>query len=387
MNTLRELDYMQLAQRIDLDIFCLLILVLILVSQRVRGERRFLSHRLFLAMVLTTMLLLLTDAATWCLDGRPGAGPALALTITYVIYFSVHGVAPYLWFLYSHVQIFQDEDRTRRLLLPTAPLMVACALLAFATPFTGMLFYVDAAGFYHRGPWIYPFIAANYVYLVAAFVLAHLHRKRIERRSLLPLLAFPLPPGIGGAFQMAFQGVSLIWPGATLSLLSVYITIQHDWANTDYLTGVYNRMQADRYLRQRVAAARTRGAFAGAMVDIDNFKEINDRFGHAAGDRALEAVAELLRKTVRRGDFVARFGGDEFLIILRLQTRADLDRSVARIREAVREYSDSHRQPFALSLSVGCDVYDPARGMTDIEFLAHVDALMYRDKTAKRLVH
>lgn len=377
---------MTLFLRINLDVFCVLILIVMLASQRRHSWREPLESRLFWAMVLYNMAILATDIANWCLDGHPGPIAAFALVTVNLLYFGVHVLPPYFWLHYTHLQLFQDESRTRRLFLQAAAPGIITVVLTFITPFTGALFTVDSAGVYHRGPWIPLFIVCNYFYLAAAIFLTLRHRNRVDRRTFWSLLIFPLPGIIGGLIQAFVYGVTLIAPGMTLSLLLVYVNIQQSTLKTDYLTGVFNRMQADNHLRQRIAASRVRGAFSGILIDVDNFKTINDSHGHAVGDQALEAVAGLLRRSLRRDDFVARFGGDEFLVILEIQARENLERSVARIEEAVREYNASHSDQDEIALSMGFDVYNPAQGMTDREFLKHIDTLLYLVKGSKRLI-
>jgi len=85
----------------------------------------------------------------------------------------------------------------------------------------------------------------------------------------------------------------------------------------DELTGLYNRCYANKALKQNISLAKQQGlSVAVILIDIDHFKNINDRFGHAAGDLVLQKVAELLKTTFRNSDLVCRCGGDEFLVIL-----------------------------------------------------------------------
>tara|TARA_R110000868_G_scaffold361802_1_gene623804 strand:- start:2858 stop:3655 length:798 start_codon:yes stop_codon:yes gene_type:complete len=101
-----------------------------------------------------------------------------------------------------------------------------------------------------------------------------------------------------------------------------YLKVQHDrikeLSETDHLTGLYNRQTFDGYFELKFAQAiQQTENLALVMLDIDNFKKINDNYGHQVGDECLQAVAEYLRQTkLRKEDFVARYGGEEVVIVL-----------------------------------------------------------------------
>jgi diguanylate cyclase (GGDEF)-like protein len=94
------------------------------------------------------------------------------------------------------------------------------------------------------------------------------------------------------------------------------------------------------------------------MLDIDHFKKINDSMGHEAGDRMLKAAAALMKKCVRANDYVTRYGGDEFCLILDVVNDAGLQRVVSRIQGALQALNQSGSLPYPLSFSMGHAVYD-----------------------------
>jgi diguanylate cyclase (GGDEF)-like protein len=109
-------------------------------------------------------------------------------------------------------------------------------------------------------------------------------------------------------------------------------------ASTDALTGLPNRRGLQGTLRRMVAhASRTKTPLAALMIDLDHFKQINDRFGHGRGDEVLAAFGELLRGLLRESDFAARFGGEEFLVLLPATEEEGARRVAEKIRLAVRE--------------------------------------------------
>jgi diguanylate cyclase (GGDEF)-like protein len=157
-------------------------------------------------------------------------------------------------------------------------------------------------------------------------------------------------------------------------------------SGTDHLTGLPNRREGEERLVEDLARAKRGGAFLTvAVVDLDGFKSINDAHGHHAGDVCLRHVARVIRRSVREGDWLARWGGDEFIMSL-------WDASIFASPEAVlgRINADLRRSPvrlpgggeLVLSISVGASRY---AGENDIrELLAKADAAMYEAKRGGR---
>ncbi|MGQ3032141.1 MAG: diguanylate cyclase domain-containing protein, partial [Ferrovibrionaceae bacterium] len=154
-----------------------------------------------------------------------------------------------------------------------------------------------------------------------------------------------------------------------------------DLALSDPLTGLANRAQLD----QRLALALERQAgggqgFAVVLVDLDGFKEINDRLGHAAGDDLLRQVAGRLRLAMRTGDCAARFGGDEFVLLAEGVSGTEAASLVAaKIGAALLEPVQLDAGPVTLAGSVGIALC-PEHGRTAEALLAAADAAMYAAK-------
>jgi len=153
----------------------------------------------------------------------------------------------------------------------------------------------------------------------------------------------------------------------------------------DPLTAAYNRRHSEEVIKQELARSKRYGhPIAFLMVDVNRFKEINDRFGHQAGDRVLQTVADVLLRSVRECDTVVRFGGDEFLVILP-QTDERVDGAIERIRTALaRRNAESPLVEFPVTLAVGADHWQPS-DLRPIELvLSEADRRMYEDKARGR---
>jgi len=161
---------------------------------------------------------------------------------------------------------------------------------------------------------------------------------------------------------------------------------------TDFLTGFHNRRYLHARLREELARAqRARQAVACLMIDVDHFKRINDQYGHLAGDAVLREVAQRIDGEMRVSDTGARFGGDEFAIVLPQGSVGDGERVAARVLDAVRS------QPVAIgthaaeqvTLSIGVAAASPDQSTHDYKVLAErliaeADAALYRAKSAGR---
>lgn len=166
------------------------------------------------------------------------------------------------------------------------------------------------------------------------------------------------------------------------SLLKAMAELE-DLATRDPLTRLPNRrtamQQLDRELSRSERRRQDGDGLCIGLLDVDNFKQVNDRFGHQAGDGVLRLLGETMSDTMRQGDFVARFGGEEFLLILPETSLEGGRKAVERIREAVaaippRDLSISH----PVTISVGIAAHDPDRRIE--ETLGYADQALYRAK-------
>ncbi len=147
----------------------------------------------------------------------------------------------------------------------------------------------------------------------------------------------------------------------------------------DPLTGVNNRRSLIRSLEREVdRCKRNSAALSALMVDIDKFKEINDSFGHAAGDGVLRHLARVLQENLRRIDIICRYGGDEFIALMPDTTREQAQEVRGRILAAVA--AQGTHSPVTYTVSIG--VYS-GRPASASEIFASADIDMYRDKNAK----
>jgi diguanylate cyclase (GGDEF)-like protein/PAS domain S-box-containing protein len=155
---------------------------------------------------------------------------------------------------------------------------------------------------------------------------------------------------------------------------------------TDELTGLHNRRGFLILATQQIKNADRSGQGAALIyADMDRMKWVNDTFGHLEGDRALTDIAQILKKTLRASDIVARWGGDEFVALMTEATESAGETVFARLLETMDAHNMQENRPYQLSISFGITRYDPARPCALEELLERGDKLMYEKKQMRKM--
>ncbi|AOS96204.1 putative diguanylate cyclase YdaM [Microbulbifer aggregans] len=208
------------------------------------------------------------------------------------------------------------------------------------------------------------------------------------------ILFYPEFPGLTAEYDTSYRARFLAVFGALTALTALLDSSRHQTqqllhhlteelearASTDALTGLVNRREAYRAINELERRDhQMHGRYTVLIGDLDNFKAINDEYGHSFGDRVLRDVAQVLQENTRVGDIVSRWGGEEFLILL---PNTDLDGGgilAEKLRQRVEALSDTYEERVKVSISFGVaegGAHDDTHG----ELLAEADERMYRAK-------
>jgi diguanylate cyclase (GGDEF)-like protein len=151
-------------------------------------------------------------------------------------------------------------------------------------------------------------------------------------------------------------------------------------ATRDPLTGAYNRNFFNEMIANEINRTRRYGEkFSIVIMDIDNFKRINDDYRHLIGDWILRECALLLSKSIRASDLLVRFGGDEFLVVTLETDSGECNALRSRINDQLSRWNREHTDPdYGLSVSIGCAVFEQGKDLMDV--IKETDSLMFKDK-------
>jgi diguanylate cyclase (GGDEF)-like protein len=156
---------------------------------------------------------------------------------------------------------------------------------------------------------------------------------------------------------------------------------------TDHLTGVYSKRYHEKALKKAIKKAQTSNEpLSLIMIDVDYFKQINDKYGHVAGDIVIKNIAQNIKKSIRTTDFCSRFGGDEFIIILPDTDKERAKNIAQRIADGMLNlnYVTKKELDIELDLTLSIGIAQWTRDTTEIELVKHADRAMYLSKTSGR---
>ena len=355
-------------------------LMMVLIYSNSRNIRMaFYDERLYFRLCHLNLILCVMELIATLIDGKTFAG-AMGFNIIFnSLLFLGNCYFMIIWYQFVVYKVngkvlkFRFKD-----MIPLAfPLFFG--LLAVVNLFTPVMFEIGPDNVYHRLPLAGYSFVATYVFLFYTVLYVIMNTSKGNRFFLEPVLIFTIPILLGSVIQLMSYGISLIYITEAFGLTCLYIYMQNEASLLDSLTKLYNREYLTRYIKAFEASNDKTYLLGGLMVDVNRFKEINDRFGHEEGDRALMYISNILKSATSERDLISRYGGDEFVILSKVDMPKDLEPLQDRILEELKEFNATHDTPYELSISIGYGVMDPYVDSSD-DFMKLIDSRMYKDK-------
>ena len=373
-----ELDYF--AFYTEASLVCVAILIMLIfqnTNYRTKTER----ENWFIRTVLVHIIYFLSDVGWAAVES--GILPRIRFFVVFFKFtnYVFMNLIGYSWFMYmaaSEGMLLDKKRRFGQIVMTPALASIGVIIVAYIIK---PLFWISKDGILND--LYYPFmVTVPSLYVLSSSVISLKNAKEAaskEDKRLYRLIAlYPLAIVSFGMLQTFALNAPLFCFGVTLMMLYFYIKSLQMLVSVDSLTKLNNRGQIDRYM-DNIRYSENESCYV-CMIDIDRFKEINDRYGHAEGDRALTMIADALRKTADEAAFpvfLGRYGGDEFVMIVRSADEAAMDGLISSFREILKETSSGLL--YKLEASVG---YDFLRNNDDaIEAcLKRADKRLYFDK-------
>lgn len=350
-----------------IDVAALAFLCCLTHSNNILDSKR--KGPFYIGIVLTVLIILSEFGTIIAKDGN--ADFRFLNIICNVFGFALTPVIPIILIAIFDLNILMTK---KMLMLPLILNMIATAL----SPWLGFVFYVDAYNHYERGNFFFVFVAAyiiNFIILIFITVrAAEKHHYTIK----LKIITFFLFSIAGTSIQLIFPSVFSSWHSVTLSLLLYYLLLSEFDGSFDALTRLPNRAAYE------ITAKKLDGRkpYSIVVMDINNFKEVNDRYGHGFGDAVLKKVATVITKSFNALCTCYRVGGDEFNII---SSVTDLNILKNQLKSMTNNLEKERQNDCRLpTIAYGYSIFKGGKGIDFQEVLKEADDQMYSFKKKQK---
>ena len=349
---------------------------LLLCRRKNRGITRN-KDRIYDGMILITMVGAVWETVSFLVDGQDIFAGRILNYLSNTINYASTVTIGLLWCLYVELHVYKDrEEISKNIKLTIIPWAVEIIALIINLFGTGLMFSVSEDNVYSREDGIIIGYFTLVIYIAYSVYLVYSSKTQKLRLYFFPILNFVIPCFIGTVLQLFFYGISTSFVSVSIALIFVQMQLYAENAYLDELSGLLNRRYLNGVLSKK---EKTEDSLHGIMMDVNDFKEINDTFGHNAGDRAVRWMGELLLKSVPKSAIVIRYSGDEFVALLP-DIEEDGVRSVMdKINSNLDTFNKEGKEPFALTVSMGYAKFELDDNQET--FQRKMDDAMYEEKS------
>lgn len=375
----------KLSYYLQTNLFCVLILLLILIG--LRNKTRY-SVLLFKKILFCSILFCMFDIVSVIFRGTNYTSSNLILTFSNSFYLFLPLLIGYYWIQYVYLTIDENRFKLKKVkFLLVIPLLLGFIMLMINV-FSHNIFIINSNNIYERSNMYFLYAISSWIYIaissIKTIIVYHRTDNIYIKEKIFPLSLFIVAPLITSIVQLLFYGLSVSQMGFTVSSLLIFLYYQDEQILMDNLTKVNNRNSFNEFLQNKYDVLKDNDIISLIFIDIDNFKYINDNYGHLVGDEVLINVASILKKSClefNKNLFLARYGGDEFVIVSSLNLK-QINELEKLIDNNVKVYNKEENIKISISKGYTSDIKANYKSITHIIDIA--DDLMYKNKKTKK---
>ena len=361
----------------------ILMMWFLLICRRKNRENLHMEDKLYDGMALVNLLGALFETIAFLVDGNKFIGGVEINYVANSVCFVGTVSIGFLWCLYVDLRIYRNYKRTAKkagiIMIPWLVEVVAVVCNLFGT---GILFKISENNIYQRSNGaIIGYVSLMIYFVYSVYLVYHSKRQGINL-SFFPVMYFVGPCLAGVLIQFFFYGITSSWVSVAIALSFVQMQSYAENLYMDELSGLYNRRYFNAVLAEK--ENMNRRSLHGIMMDINDFKSINDNLGHSVGDHAICTMGNILFKSIPDAGMAIRYAGDEFIVLLLGVDEECMISTMKEINDNLAEFNESGTEPFRLSVSMGCAEFgenDDAES-----FLTSMDDRMYEEKRKYHLI-
>jgi len=334
-------------------------------------------HRLFLKLILLTILLLMLEILSVVLNSGYFIYAIVAHKLVDTLGFTLSPLVPMSAARYIYIKTNKGKKINKSTWFWLSIPFVVYSIISLGSYNYEWIFHITKENTYVRGPLFFVAPMINCLYYMINVMLLYDNRKKINREELFILSLLTIIPTMMSVFQLCYFIYLTIWNSVAIAVIINYIYIVHSQIKLDPLTGLGNRVAYNEYLAS--LCRRSNIVFAVISIDLDDFKSINDICGHHEGDQVLILFARQLEEVFRDKGVTIRMGGDEFIILLHENQREVLEKYISTLIDNLDDYNERSDVSYRIKFSYGLSIFDNEY-QSIYELIQHSDKLMYEDK-------
>ena len=352
-----------------------ILLLMLWYTSRARIVRRRTEDRIYAFLVFGVMIACFMEAFSYTIDGKLFPGARILNYIANIYLYSVNLLLPFSVLVYVDLGLYGDMKRIWKRYKPQIIIGIFMFSMTILNFFVPISYVITEQNVYERRPFSYVYYFVIFYYIISSFALTRRYEKENGAKTFFSIHMFLMPILIGAGLQFMFYGLSLAWLSAAVGLVGLYMMQQNEMSYVDALTDTYNRQYMNLIMTSWIRRGKR---FSGAMLDMDDFKKINDVFGHTEGDNALKTVSDILKSAKKNNELIFRFAGDEFVVLkMSSSPHDDLSSYIKELNNQL-ELFNLGDHPYRLALSYGVSTFAD-HGTID-SFMRELDSRMYEMK-------
>ncbi|MEA5007443.1 GGDEF domain-containing protein [Clostridium tyrobutyricum] len=376
-----ELMYLYLELKIANNIIAIIIsFIFLFIIKNIFLDEIERRGKLYINMFKINIICLILQTFACVIEGQDFNGIILVSEILDMAIFILQPINGFLWYLFIKSWVDKNRKFINKIFL-FLPIIIN-SVFVITNPYSKFMFNINSQNVYTRGPFIFITLISTCIFLLYSFLFSCKNKYKIDKNEFLIIVLFIISIFLGTVIQLIFKLIVSLSINSYI-LIVVYMFYQNKMLQTDSLTGAYNREKLIVKIN-RIITGNYKQKFCVVFIDLDNFKYINDNWGHNEGDTALIIVVNLIKVVLNKDDFITRYGGDEFVIFLNVENREEIKNIISRILQLFDKYNRKNIKSYKLTFSYGYKLYDSSSPLHFNEYINDVDNLMYKTKQARK---
>jgi diguanylate cyclase (GGDEF)-like protein len=365
---------------IQLNVFMVILLLSIAVHAKFRLNSEEKAHRLFFTLICLTIFILILEILSVVLNSSDYIDFIVAQKVVDTLGFALTPAVPIVATLYAYKRINKYKKIAINKFSWLAVPFLVNGILSLGSYHFNWIFSITDENLYARGPLFFVSPMISFFYYTIHLLVLYDNHKILSKEELTVISSLTLIPAVLSIFQLYYFIYLTIWNSVGIAVVINYIFIMHEQAKRDPLTGLGNRMAYDEYLASWNRKSNI--ILSVVNIDLDDFKSINDVFGHQEGDKVLKFFAGQLEEVFGGGGVAIRLGGDEFILLLNEGREGRLKKHIKALSDKIEAYNKSNEMSYRIQFSCGIAIFDDSFDNI-YELIRHSDKLMYQEKQKK----